>query len=234
MAELPNPEPVEDILSPRHEAFCRYYTQNKRLFGNGTLSYAEAYGYDLDTLPDDDAVYLLKSGEEVLEYDYVNLSSEVTKGAIKIKDSTRKITYDYCSQSASRLLRNVKIDKRVKQLLVESLDDELVDSTLTEIIVNGGKDSDRVNAIKVYNDLKQRIIKKIDLTTGGQPLKHLTDDELAAIAGGDETPSSEGSQTGTSQEGIGEETPAELHSVPLPELQSELAPQETVPSPRES
>jgi hypothetical protein len=31
-------------------AFCRYYTQNEKLFGNATHSYAEAYDYKLDTL----------------------------------------------------------------------------------------------------------------------------------------------------------------------------------------
>ena len=37
-------------LNPKEELFCRYYTQNEALFGNATLSYAEAYGYGLDEL----------------------------------------------------------------------------------------------------------------------------------------------------------------------------------------
>jgi hypothetical protein len=37
-------------LNPQCELFCRYYTQNEKLFGNATHSYAEAYDYKLDTL----------------------------------------------------------------------------------------------------------------------------------------------------------------------------------------
>ena len=44
-AAKPKPEDVspETGLNPRQELFCRYYTQNDELFGNATLSYAEAY-----------------------------------------------------------------------------------------------------------------------------------------------------------------------------------------------
>ena len=38
--ELP-PEQEND-LNLRREAFCQYYTKNQALFGNATLSYAEA------------------------------------------------------------------------------------------------------------------------------------------------------------------------------------------------
>ncbi|RUV40028.1 MULTISPECIES: hypothetical protein [unclassified Mesorhizobium] len=44
-------------LTQKQELFCRYYTQNRALFGNATHSYAEAYGYDLDKLSRDDAVF---------------------------------------------------------------------------------------------------------------------------------------------------------------------------------
>jgi hypothetical protein len=37
-------------LTPQQELFCRFYTQNEHLFGNATLSYAEAYGFKLDEL----------------------------------------------------------------------------------------------------------------------------------------------------------------------------------------
>jgi hypothetical protein len=30
--------------------FCRFYTQNEKLFGNATHSYEEAYNYHLDPL----------------------------------------------------------------------------------------------------------------------------------------------------------------------------------------
>jgi hypothetical protein len=37
-------------LRPQHELFCQLYVKNEELFGNGTLCYAEAYNYKLETL----------------------------------------------------------------------------------------------------------------------------------------------------------------------------------------
>ena len=79
-------------LNHRQALFCIYYTQIDSLRSNGTLSYAEAYGYDLDSLPDDDAVYSGKGKNRKL-----------------IKKSTRRLAYDVCSAEASRMLRVPKI-----------------------------------------------------------------------------------------------------------------------------
>src|SRR4051794_13353985 len=48
------------------ELFCQYYARSGEFFGNGTLAYAEAYGYELEKLSQlaDD----LPTSEEELEY----------------------------------------------------------------------------------------------------------------------------------------------------------------------
>jgi len=84
--------------------------------------------------------------------------------------------------AGSRLIRNDKILARIKFLLLEQFnDDNASDYRLMEIIIKG-KDSDAINAIKHRNDLKQRITKKVEMTTQNRPFSHLTDTELKAIA----------------------------------------------------
>lgn len=64
-------------------------------------------------------------------------------------------------------------------------DDDVFDARLVEI-VKRGRDADAINAIKHRSDLKQRITKKIDITTAGRPMANLDDAELLKIAGEDE------------------------------------------------
>lgn len=138
-------------LTPQQEKFCRCYTQNQELFGNATLSYAEGYGFDLDNAPRNDAIYDTSTKE-------------------KLEDSTYDKMYNTCSVGGSRLLRNDKIDKRVRELLNEMLLDEVIDAQLVSIILKGAKDADRISGIREYNKLKQRVTDKLDLTTLGEKI----------------------------------------------------------------
>lgn len=141
---------IGDKLTQKQELFCKYYTQNEDLFGNGTLSYAEAYGIDLEHMGIN-PVY-------------------AEDGKTLLSESEFKRYEHNCASAASRLLRNVKISKRITQLLNEMMCDEVVDAQLFKIIQSAAKPSDRVAAIKEYNSLKQRITKKLDLTTKGESL----------------------------------------------------------------
>lgn len=144
---------VGDELTPKQEQFCRNYTQIASLFGNATLSYAEAYGVDLDSLDDERPVLAENTEGEPIEWG----------------KSDRQIAYDTCASAGSRLLRNVKVDKRVRVLLNEMLNDEVIDARLMEIILNG-KDQDSIKAIMEANKLKQRIVEKKDITSGGEKI----------------------------------------------------------------
>lgn len=141
---------IGENLTLKQELFCRYYTQNEELFGNATLSYAHAYGIDLDSL----------SREPTYSEDGKTLLSE----------SEFKRYEHNCGANASRLLRNDRISKRIVKLLNEMMSDEVVDAQLFRIIQSAAKPSDRVAAIKEYNSLKQRITKKLDLTTKGESI----------------------------------------------------------------
>lgn len=178
-------EETKDNLNEKQELFCRYYTQNNALFGNATLSYAEAYGFDLDTLDKDDGIWEFKDGTTmtVRDFNVFDLPAEEWESLKHqdkrlIKESTYKNAYDNCSQSGSRLLRLVKINLRITELLNEIMTDEVIDARLTKIILHG-KDSDSISAIKEYNALKARIIKKLDLSTMGEKIPGV---DLEALA----------------------------------------------------
>lgn len=137
-------------INPEQELFCQYYIKNDAVFGNATLAYSLAYDFKLDELSNEP------------EYD--------TENHPIARSSEHDKAYDTCSVNASRLLRQAKINDRVKTLLNEILTDDVVDSELARIIKGARKDSDKIAAIKEYNALRQRITNKTDLTSGGDKL----------------------------------------------------------------
>lgn len=185
----PNTTTIEDNLSPQQESFCRYYTQNDSTFGIGVDSYAVAYGYDLETAPKDDGVYEYIDGVErvardVNEFDmgeeeYKRVST-MTKRLVKL--SSYDSQYGTCKVNASRLLTKANIQATIRKYLLEQMNDEVVDSVLTSIITNPREQSkDRIAALKEYNALKARIIKKLDLSSLGEKID-TTNPTLLALA----------------------------------------------------
>lgn len=163
---------IGDNLTSKQERFCQNYTQNYELFGNATLSYADAYGYDLENEPDNDAQYLFNDGLIYSQHEIEDFATtdpkHISKGK-KIQDSSYKRMYDLCSSYGSKLRRSEKIQKRCRDLLNEFMNDAVIDARLTEIIING-RDEHSINAIKEYNKLKQRIVEKKDITSGGEKI----------------------------------------------------------------
>lgn len=137
------PNTVEE-LNPKQELFCHLYAENDQLFGNGTLAYAEAYDYDLDSLSRDDA--------------------EKDEEGVIIRDSSYDRAYNTCSVNSHKLLRNAKIQERVRKLLNELMRDDVVDSELVKIIRQNYKLEAKISAIKEYNKLRNRIRDNIDVT----------------------------------------------------------------------
>ncbi len=160
---------IADILTPKQELFCRFYTQNYDTFGNATLSYAEAYDYDLENMPKDDSRWVLQDGREVLKRELEYLTNKEKDGNKKIEDSTYDKAYNYCSRAGSRIRRNGKVQERCRVLTNEFMRDDVIDTRLTEIMLKG-KDTDSIAAIKEYNKLKQRIIEKKDITSNGETI----------------------------------------------------------------
>lgn len=96
------------------------------------------------------------------------------------KYDSKSKEYQKAQSSGSRLLLHPDVQDRMKELYLEYMNDRNVDARLGEI-VRRGRDTDSIQAIKIYNDLKGRITKKMDVTTGGRPFASLSDDELKAM-----------------------------------------------------
>src|SRR5258706_4386081 len=101
--EKPTTAPEQEIdLNLKREAFCQYYTKNQALFGNATLSYAEAYGYKLDELS--------------REPQYITIKGKKKKQKVPIEYDK---AYQVCATEGARLLK-----------IPELLRDDIVDSRL--------------------------------------------------------------------------------------------------------
>ncbi len=90
--------------------------------------------------------------------------------------------YKTCQVCASKLLLNTNIQARIKEIYIARFNDTNVADSRIQDIVEHGKDTDAIQAIKVLNDIKQRITKKIDITSAGRPLAGLSDEELEQLA----------------------------------------------------
>lgn len=150
-------------LTPQQELFCIAYTdENSDTFSNGMLSYGKAYGYDFASLD---------TKREIDE------NNEDIKGS-----SAKEKAENVCRSGASQSLTLPNIRNRVNVLMMELFNnDDIADKRLQTIVIKG-RDSDAINAIKHRNDLKQRVIKKLDVSTMGRPLSNLTDEDLLKLA----------------------------------------------------
>jgi len=164
---MDNEDAINEILTPKQELFCRNYTQNETFYGNATLSYADAYGFDLDSQPKNDAQYQRTVDMQIYaEWELVNLDIEQIKRDKeykKIQDSSYSIMYENCASYGSRLRKSFKIQERCRDLLNEMATDKVIDARLMDIAIKG-KDADAINAIKEFNKLKGRIIDKKEIT----------------------------------------------------------------------
>ena len=139
----------EALNAPKRELFCHYYTQNSETFGNGTLSYAYAYGYDLDNLSHE-AVYEQVPNDE---------TGELENGEL-IEDSPYDKACAVCATEAGRLLRIPEIQQRCRVLLNELLKDEVVDSERAKVIMQDRDLASKLRGIISYDKLRGRIIDK--------------------------------------------------------------------------
>lgn len=160
---------IGETLTLKQETFCRFYTQKSELFANGTLSYARAYGHDLENASRDDSVYLLKNGRTVTKKELDDLTDNDTRGSKKIQDSSYDRMHANCRSYASRLTTNDNIIRRIEQLMNEQMTSQAMDARLTEIALHG-EDKDSLPAIKEFNKLKQRITEKKDITSNGETI----------------------------------------------------------------
>jgi hypothetical protein len=112
-------------------------------------------------------------------------------------DKTKPNWYKTACAAASRLLSNVKVCERISELLEENgLNDVHVDKQLLFLINQYSDFSSKIAAIREYNKLKQRIIEKTDITSGGKPVIQLNQ---VIAEKNDITPSTDSNSQGQSQ-----------------------------------
>lgn len=79
-------------------------------------------------------------------------------------DQTKSNWYKSACSSASRLLSNVKVIKRINEILEETgLNDAFIDKQLSFLIAQHSDFTNKLGAIKEYNKLKQRITDKTEV-----------------------------------------------------------------------
>lgn len=188
-------EDNDEILTPQQERFCINFTQNDSHRGNATLSYADAFDFDLDSQATDDAQYVNANGETYAEWELKDEPLDSNKNLLKCKkvqDSSYKRMYDNVSTYASKLKKRMYIQNRCRQLLNEFMTDIVIDTRLMNIILHGN-DGDSMRAIAEYNKLKQRIVDRKDITTGGKPITISFDPAFNKQSG--TTPETEGNSS---------------------------------------
>lgn len=162
----------ETGLTSKQELFCKYYTTLGDTLFNGRLSYAKAYGYDLATAS------TVRIMEMVIDKD----GKEVQQGVIGSSELEKM--ENYCTVGGSRLtVWNDNVIARIHELTLANFNDDTIADKRLEEIIQRGKDTDAIQAIKHRNDLKQRITKKLDITSANRPLAGLSDDDLRKMAG---------------------------------------------------
>lgn len=73
--------------------------------------------------------------------------------------------------NASRLLTNAKVLNKINDIFESrGLNDSFVDKQLEKLITQDADFKSKLGAIKEYNSLKQRVTKKLDVTTNGESI----------------------------------------------------------------
>jgi hypothetical protein len=93
-------------------------------------------------------------------------------------DLSKPNAYKSAMASASRLLTNVKITKRINEIFeARGLNDCFVDKQLEKLITQDADFKSKMSAIKEYNTLKKRVIMNPQVS-----ITNYTDEQIKSIA----------------------------------------------------
>lgn len=146
-------------LTLQQELFCKLYTQNDECFGNGAISYAEAYGYNLESRN--------RTPQKDVEGKDIRLSSDYDKA------------YNVCANAASQNLRKPYIQERITDILNEMMTDKQIDSEMMKVARQNRDLAAKMRAISEFNKLKKRITELTDITTGGEKISTILPEVIA-------------------------------------------------------
>ncbi len=154
--------PYEEIgkeLNIKQESFCQYYARNDFLYGNATKAYAEAYGFRLEYLSSEDiTVEILNKKTGLIEIK-------------KVDNSPYQKAYDVCNAAGARLLANVSINKRIKEIHEEMMIEAEFDSELVHTMRQREDYGAKMQAIKEFNRMKGRVTERVEVNTISIDLK---------------------------------------------------------------
>ncbi len=86
-------------------------------------------------------------------------------------DRTAKGWYDRAKSAAYHLLTKSHILRRINELLeLRGLNDPFVDKQLELLVTQNADFRSKVQAIKEYNRLKNRVVERVDHTTKGEKI----------------------------------------------------------------
>ena len=94
---------------------------------------------------------------------------------------TTSSEYLACKANGGRMLFNPEIRSLIQNTLIEQFNEKTADARVAEVMLNG-KDADALQAVKIFNDLKQRVTKKVDISVTARPMEGLSDEELLKLA----------------------------------------------------
>ena len=114
-----------------------------------------------------------KSYAEAYQYDLPRRDD----GSIETKSEE----YHICKSNGGRMLFNPSIRQAIQDKFLEYFNEKVADARVSEIMLNG-KDADALQAVKIFNDLRQRVTKKIDVNVTARPLAGMSDEELEKLA----------------------------------------------------
>ena len=133
-------------LTDKEELFMQYYMHNSETRYNATWAYNYAYNRGLEEIPQNIEVIIDKKKQTQENPEYRRVRA-------------------LCSVAGSKLLVKPKINARKIQLATQNLQNNVVDSELSGVIMQNKELAPKMKAIQEYNKLNQRIVDKVDIRT---------------------------------------------------------------------
>lgn len=152
---------VKKLDRLKRELFCQLYVKNRALFGNATQCYAEAYDYKLHTLSRVRPVTKSRMVKETDEETGEVVEREV---AMEHGDSKYEKALQVCASAGERLLRNVEVNNRVTELLLEVNTEDEADAELSWLMKQREELTPKLGAIREFNAVRGRVKQKVDHT----------------------------------------------------------------------
>lgn len=153
------------LTNPRHELFCKLYAghEGMNFFGNGTRCYMLAFGYN------EDVVKLREQANAIAEKRERGFTTKVQMIILRVK-AKEKIA----AVEASGLLAKPNISERVDFLMDNiSNNENFADRELAFVMGQRHDLASKVSAIRHFDDKKGRIVKRLDVTSDGEPIKSI-------------------------------------------------------------